>query len=66
MEGRNTMSSRKEVENHNMFQDNEFQKSPKDKKYIKEEYAMDEKMTIPDFDNQVVKDSAWQERKDTR
>lgn len=60
------MSSRKEIENHNMFEDNEFQKPSKGKKYIKEEYAMDEKMTIPDFDNQVVKDSAWRERKVTR
>ena len=49
-----------------MFEDNEFQKPSKDKKHIKEAYAMDEKMTIPDFDNQVVKDSGWQERKVTR
>lgn len=60
------MSSRKEVQNHNIFKDNDFQKPPRSKRYIKEEYAMDEKMTIPDFDNQVVKDSAWQERKITR
>ena len=60
------MSSRKETENHNMFEDNEFQKPSKGKKHIKEAYAMDEKMAIPDFDNQVVKDSAWQERKVTR
>lgn len=60
------MSSRKEAGTHNMFENSEFQKHPKIKKHLKEEYALDEKMTIPDFDNQVVKDSGWQQRKITR
>lgn len=60
------MSSRKEVQNHNMFDDNEFQKPSKSDNQIKGEYAIDEKMTIPDFNNQVVKDSGWRGRKITR
>lgn len=60
------MSSRKEVENHNMFEDNEFQKEPKNKKELTEDYATNEKMTIPQFDNRVVRDSGWSQRTDTR
>ncbi len=60
------MSSRKKVQRHNMFEDNEFQKPPKSKRYLNEEYALDEKMVIPDFDNQVTRDAGWNQRKVTR
>ncbi len=60
------MSSRKEVQNHNIFEDTEAEKQPKYEKDIEEAYAIKEKMTIPRFENQVSKDSAWSQRTDTR
>lgn len=60
------MSSRKEVENHNIFEDTQVEKQPRHKQKLKEEYASEEKMTIPRFDNQVARDSGWSQRTDTR
>ena len=60
------MSSRKEVQNHNIFKDTEAEKQPKYESEIEEAYATNEKMTIPRFENQVARDSAWSQRTDTR
>ena len=60
------MSSRKKVENHNMFESEEIHGKIKAKKIEPTEYAINEQMTIPNFDNEINKDSAWNERKTTR
>ena len=60
------MSSRKEVENHNIFEDTEADKEPKYQADLDEAYAMNEKMTIPRFYNTVARDSGWSQRTDTR
>lgn len=60
------MSSRKQVQNHNIFEDTEADKQPKHKEDVKESYATNEKMTIPRFENQVSRDSGWSQRTDTR
>lgn len=61
------MSSRKEIQNHNMFNNKELKSQQNiDKEIAREEYALDEKMTIPNFDNKINKDSAWSQRKLTR
>lgn len=60
------MSSRKEVQNHNMFSDIETNKELNHKQEAKEAYADKEKMMIPRFENQVARDSAWSQRTDTR
>lgn len=60
------MSSRKEVENHNIFEDSQIEKQPKHVQKVEEAYATKEKMTIPRFNNQVARDSGWSQRTDTR
>lgn len=60
------MSSRKQVENHNMFSDIETNKKLNHKQEVDEAYADKEKMMIPRFENQVSRDSAWSQRTDTR
>ena len=60
------MSSRKEVQNHNMFEEIEARKYPKTEKNVDESYATNEKMSIPRFENQVARDSGWSQRTDTR
>lgn len=58
------MSSRKEKASHNMFEETkqEGQYDPA----VDENYADNEKMTIPKFHNRVAKDSGWSQRTDTR
>ncbi|HHX61382.1 MAG TPA: hypothetical protein GX707_11830 [Epulopiscium sp.] len=60
------MSSRKEVQNHNIFEDTEAQKIPRYERDVQEAYATNEKMTIPKFENQVARDSGWRQMTDTR
>lgn len=60
------MSSRKEVENHNMFESEEIDSQKKSKEVQPTEYAINEQMTIPNFDNKISKDSGWNQRKVTR
>lgn len=60
------MSSRKKVENHNIFEDTQAEKEPRHKQKVDEEYANKEQMTIPRFENQVSRDSGWSQRTDTR
>lgn len=60
------MSSRKEVQNHNIFEDTQDHKQPRPKEKLEESYANEEKMTIPRFENTVSKDSGWRNRTDTR
>lgn len=60
------MSSRKKAQNHNIFEDTKDHKQLHNKEEVEEAYANQEQMTIPRFENQVVKDSAWSKRTDTR
>ncbi len=60
------MSSRKEVQNHNIFEDSQDDKQPKHDQKLEEDYALKEKMTIPRFYNEVAKDSGWSQKTDTR
>ena len=60
------MSSRKESQNHNIFEDSQAEKVPKYTADVDEAYAINEKMTIPRFNNRVAKDSGWSQRTDTR
>ena len=60
------MSSRKESENHNIFDNTQAQQQPKHDQALEESYATKEKMTIPRFHNQVARDAGWSQRTDTR
>lgn len=60
------MSSRKERDSHNIFQDTEQDKEPKYDPNVDQNYADNEDMTIPKFHNRVAKDSGWSQRTDTR